>query len=294
MLPCTGRMMTLSPVRSSSATLGGGSSDSREPLRLGTLRGQDHHRGTLSSTRDPTATLCGAVPLTVGDRHCRCLDFGDAATFPFPEPLPQQPLDGVRRWLPCHPWMGLSTPEKGGLGLWGGGGGAHLDIGELGGGGGLAIGASPSTPGALLICSQVWRGTQHQDPPPPLPAPQAPQHHARLEKGQDTPIRNAPSPGNINQSWKKDPGTLSWVPNPASTSQYLQPGDAAKLWVLKMGAHGRKGEGGRRMYPAAPAPVHGASAQPRRSAPVLRCRAPIQDGPHPGAMRVPAPVPAWG
>lgn len=131
-------------------------------------------------------------------------------------------------------------------------------------------------------------------PPRPLPAPQAPQHHARLEKGQDTPIRNAPSPGNINQSWKKDPGTLSWVPNPASTSQYLQPGDAAKLWVLKMGAHGRKGEGGRRMYPAAPAPVHSASAQPRRSAPVLRCRAPIQDGPHPGAMRVPAPVPAWG
>lgn len=121
MLPCTGRMMTLSPVRSSSATLGGGSSDSREPLRLGTLRGQDHHRGTLTSTRGPTATLCGAVPLTVGDRHCRRLDFGDAATFPLPEPLPQQPLDGVRRWLPCHPWVGLSTPEKGGLGLWGGG-----------------------------------------------------------------------------------------------------------------------------------------------------------------------------
>lgn len=54
MLPCTGRMMTLSPVRSSSAALGGGSRDSREPLWLGVLRGHGCHQGPSPVSPPPS------------------------------------------------------------------------------------------------------------------------------------------------------------------------------------------------------------------------------------------------
>lgn len=65
-LPCNGRITTSSPLRSSSATVGGGNRDSWEPCRLGSLLGEGLvTQGGLVGGRER-----GGRPAAAGETHC--------------------------------------------------------------------------------------------------------------------------------------------------------------------------------------------------------------------------------
>lgn len=146
MLPCTGRTMTFSPLRSSSAALGAGSRDSWEPLRL----------GALCQTQLSPKTL-HAAPMLSPPPSCLSPSVPTAAELSFLGTMRPFRSRSLFHNSPCRVGMEGQrvTPRHSVTPM--GDAGTHLHVAELRGGGAVAVGAFPRCPRTPLL-GVCWGG----------------------------------------------------------------------------------------------------------------------------------------